>query len=118
VFESHRGHRKALQTQRKQELKVFTAAELAAQLELKLPNLHQRLVALEAAGVVDSPSAGASGGRGGGAVQAEDLALLGDVASGGGAVEDGGGGVVFAVAAAADPGGALGPAVDGGELLR
>ena len=35
-----------------QELKVFTAAELAAQLELKLPNLHQRLVALEAAGAL------------------------------------------------------------------
>jgi anti-anti-sigma regulatory factor len=35
-----------------QELKVFTAAQLADQLELKLPNLHQRLVALERAGVV------------------------------------------------------------------
>jgi anti-anti-sigma regulatory factor len=35
-----------------QELETFTAAELAAQLELKLPNLHQRLVALQAAGAV------------------------------------------------------------------
>lgn len=35
-----------------QELKVFTAAELADQLELKLPNLHQRLVALQEAGAV------------------------------------------------------------------
>jgi DNA-binding MarR family transcriptional regulator len=35
-----------------QKFKVFTAAELAAQLKLKLPNLHQRLVALEAAGAV------------------------------------------------------------------
>jgi hypothetical protein len=35
-----------------QELGVFTAAELAEQLELKLPNIHQRLVALEATGAV------------------------------------------------------------------
>jgi len=35
-----------------QELETFTAAELAEQLELKLPNLHQRLVALQAAGAV------------------------------------------------------------------
>ena len=35
-----------------QELETFTAAELAVQLELKLPNLHQRLVALQAAGAV------------------------------------------------------------------
>ncbi len=35
-----------------QELEVFTAAELAEQLKLKLPNLHQRLVALEATGGV------------------------------------------------------------------
>jgi anti-anti-sigma regulatory factor len=35
-----------------QELEVFTAAELADQLELKLPNLHQRLVALQATGAV------------------------------------------------------------------
>jgi anti-anti-sigma regulatory factor len=35
-----------------QELEVFTAAELAEQLRLKLPNLHQRLVALQAAGAV------------------------------------------------------------------
>jgi anti-anti-sigma regulatory factor len=35
-----------------QELKVFTAAELAEQLKLKLPNLHQRLVALQATGAI------------------------------------------------------------------
>jgi len=35
-----------------QELKVFTAAQLAEQLQLKLPNLHQRLVALQQAGAV------------------------------------------------------------------
>lgn len=35
-----------------QELELFTAAQLADQLELKLPNLHQRLVALQAAGAV------------------------------------------------------------------
>jgi anti-anti-sigma regulatory factor len=35
-----------------QRLEVFTAAELAEQLKLKLPNLHQRLVALQAAGAV------------------------------------------------------------------
>lgn len=35
-----------------QELEVFTASELAEQLELKLPNLHQRLVALQATGAV------------------------------------------------------------------
>jgi anti-anti-sigma regulatory factor len=35
-----------------QQLEVFTAAELAKQLKLKLPNLHQRLVALQAAGAV------------------------------------------------------------------
>ncbi|HXM86418.1 MAG TPA: hypothetical protein VN889_02180 [Solirubrobacteraceae bacterium] len=35
-----------------QELEIFTAAELAKQLELKLPNLHQRLAALEATGGV------------------------------------------------------------------
>jgi anti-anti-sigma regulatory factor len=35
-----------------QELGRFTAAELAHRLELKLPNLHQRLVQLQAAGVV------------------------------------------------------------------
>jgi anti-anti-sigma regulatory factor len=35
-----------------QELEVFTAAELAEQLKLKLPNLHQRLVALQATGAV------------------------------------------------------------------
>ncbi len=35
-----------------QELEVFTAAELAEQLELKLPNLHQRLVTLQEAGAV------------------------------------------------------------------
>jgi DNA-binding MarR family transcriptional regulator len=42
-----------------QELEVFTAAELAAQLELKLPNLHQRLITLQEAGaVVRTPVAG------------------------------------------------------------
>lgn len=35
-----------------QKLEVFTAAELAEQLELKLPNLHQRLVALQDTGAV------------------------------------------------------------------
>jgi hypothetical protein len=35
-----------------QELETFTAAALAEQLELKLPNLHQRLSALQAAGAV------------------------------------------------------------------
>lgn len=35
-----------------QELETFTAASLAEQLELKLPNLHQRLGALQAAGAV------------------------------------------------------------------
>ncbi len=35
-----------------QQLEVFTAAELAEQLGLKLPNLHQRLVALQATGAV------------------------------------------------------------------
>lgn len=42
-----------------QELEVFTAAELADQLELKLPNLHQRLAALQEAGaVVRAPADG------------------------------------------------------------
>lgn len=35
-----------------QELGTFTAGELAERLELKLPNLHQRLVQLQAAGAV------------------------------------------------------------------
>jgi anti-anti-sigma regulatory factor len=35
-----------------EQLEVFTASELAEQLQLKLPNLHQRLVALQAAGAV------------------------------------------------------------------
>jgi DNA-binding MarR family transcriptional regulator len=35
-----------------QELGQFTAAQLADRLELKLPNLHQRLVQLQAAGAV------------------------------------------------------------------
>lgn len=35
-----------------QELGKFTAAQLADRLELKLPNLHQRLVRLQAAGAV------------------------------------------------------------------
>lgn len=35
-----------------QELGRFTAAQLADRLELKLPNLHQRLVQLQAAGAV------------------------------------------------------------------
>jgi hypothetical protein len=42
------------------ELGTFTAPELAERLELKLPNLHQRLAQLEAAGVLtrdDDPSA-------------------------------------------------------------
>jgi hypothetical protein len=43
-----------------QDLRTFTAPELAERLELKLPNLHQRLVQLQAAGAVtraDDPSA-------------------------------------------------------------
>lgn len=43
-----------------QELKTFTAPELAERLELKLPNLHQRLAQLQAAGALtrsDDPSA-------------------------------------------------------------
>ena len=43
-----------------EELGTFTAPQLAERLELKLPNLHQRLKQLEAAGAVtraDDPSA-------------------------------------------------------------
>jgi hypothetical protein len=43
-----------------QELETFTAPELAERLELKLPNLHQRLAQLQAAGALtrsDDPSA-------------------------------------------------------------
>ncbi len=43
-----------------EELGTFTAPELAGRLELKLPNLHQRLKQLEAAGALtrsDDPSA-------------------------------------------------------------
>jgi hypothetical protein len=43
-----------------QDLKRFTAPELAERLKLKLPNLHQRLLQLQAAGAVtraDDPSA-------------------------------------------------------------
>jgi hypothetical protein len=43
-----------------QELGTFTAAELAAQLKLKLPNLHHRLNELRAAGAVARVESGPS----------------------------------------------------------
>lgn len=45
-----------------QKLGAFTAKELAERLELKLPNLHQRLTQLEAAGAV-SRTAGVAAGK-------------------------------------------------------